>query len=327
MDELNWKQRYAATELVELVEQRRMSRRDALRHLTVIMGSVAGASAFIAACSDDTNTNNALSSRPSSSSAPSTSTTFERAKPSRTAATNGTKGHVLSVAADDPALRGESVTFDGPASKMFGYVARPSQPGEYPGVVVIHEIFGLNDHTRDVARRLAKVGYIAIAPDLASRAGGTDKAPNVIEALVNGPASDNIADLNAAVDHVTQLPECDGNIGAVGFCFGGGMTLAMAGAMTSLSAAVSYYGVTPDPPTALRSTSAAVLAHYGASDDRVNAGIGALETALAGKTFTKHVWPGVGHQFNNDTSGAYNEAVAVAAWNETLEWFAKYLVP
>ena len=322
VEQLNWKQHYAATEIVEMVDERRMSRRDALRHLTLIFGSVAGATAFLAACAGSTT----KSPTTTSSSSSVTTTTASRRTPSPTAATSGGEGHILSVPEDDPDISSDSVSFDGPASPMLGYVAQPAAPGEYPAIVVIHEIFGLNDHIRDIARRLAKAGYVAIAPDLASRSGGTEKSENIIQELIASPIEENLADLNAVVDYLKQLPECDGNIGAIGFCFGGAMTLAMAGAITTVRAAVSYYGVTPEPADSLRSTTAAVLAHYGETDERVNASIGRLETVLAGKTFTKRIWPGVGHQFNNDTSGAYNEKVALEAWNETLAWFARHLV-
>jgi carboxymethylenebutenolidase len=191
--------------------------------------------------------------------------------------------------------------------------------------VVIHEIFGLNDHIRDVARRLAKVGYRAIAPDLASRAGGTDAATDVVGALTGGPVADRVADLQATADHLARQDGFDGHLGVTGFCFGGGMTLSFAAAEPKVEAAVSYYGPTPQPPSVMAGTHAAVLAHYGAEDARVNAGIADLEAALAGKTFRKHVWPGVGHQFNNDTGGAYDEPTAVAAWTETLEWFGRHL--
>jgi carboxymethylenebutenolidase len=123
---------------------------------------------------------------------------------------------------------------------------------------------------------------------------------------------------------VTQ-PGYDGHLGVTGFCFGGGMTLSFAAATPEVRAAVSYYGPTPQPASVMTGTEAAVLAHYGADDARVDAGIPALEAALAGSTFRKHVWPGVGHQFNNDTSPAYDEPTAVAAWTETLGWFGRKL--
>ena len=208
---------------------------------------------------------------------------------------------------------------------MFGYLAQPSRPGRYPGIIVIHEIFGINDHIRDVARRLAKVGYVAIAPDLVSRAGGTERASDVIAALTSGPLEDRVADLNATYDYLETIDAFNGRLGVTGFCFGGGMTLAFAAAQPKVVAAVPYYGPTPDPASMMRATKAAILAQYGADDARVNAGIPALKAEMVGKTFETRVWPGVGHQFNNDTSPAYNETVAVDAWTATLQWFDRYL--
>ncbi len=315
MAELNWMERYAATELVEMADSGAMSRREALGWLAKVCGSATAASAFLVACSSG-------GSRPSSAAkpAPTSSTTI-----GSTAATNGPAGHVLSVAEGDPQVRAASVEFAGPASKLFGYLARPATSGRLPGVIVIHEIFGLNDHIRDVARRLAKAGYVALAPDLVSRAGGTEASTNVIGDLTSGPVEDRIADLNAAAAYLETKRVYNGRLGVVGFCFGGGMTLSFAAAQPQVRAAVPYYGPTPEPAAQMADTKAAVLAHYGADDARVNASILGLEAALAGRTFTKRVWPGAGHQFNNDTSSAYREPTAVEAWNETLAWFATHL--
>ncbi len=313
MAELNWMERYAATELVELADSGAMSRREALGWLAKVCGSATAASAFLVACSSG-------GSSPPSASKPTSSTTM-----GSTAATNGPAGHVLSVAEGDPQVRAASVEFPGPASKMFGYLARPATSGRFPAVIVIHEIFGLNDHIRDVARRLAKVGYVALAPDLASRAGGTEASTDVIGDLISGPVEDRIADLNAAAAYLETKRAYNGRLGVVGFCFGGAMTLAFAAAQPKVRAAVPYYGPTPEPAAQMAGTKAAVLAHYGADDARVNASIPGLEAALAGGTFTKRVWTGAGHQFNNDTSAAYREPIAVDAWNETLAWFATHL--
>ena len=120
-------------------------------------------------------------------------------------------------------------------------------------------------------------------------------------------------------------PQMKRELGVVGFCFGGGMTLSYAAAQPKVLAAVPYYGPTPQPPSVMSATGAAILAQYGANDTRVNAGIPDLEAALAGKTFEKKISDGAGHAFNNDTGGAYNEAAAVQAWQATLAWFARYL--
>ena len=328
MADLNWMQRYAATEFVELSDSGIMDRREALGWLAKVFGSTAAAATFLGACSNSSDsrssTSPSLRTKPTSTSgAPASSSTPSGLVPP----TGGGAGHVLAVAPDDPAVRERTVEFAGPASQITGSLAEPTSPtaGALAGVIVIHEIFGLNDHIRDVARRLAKVGYLALAPDLASRAGGTDHTSNVIGALTGGPIEDRVADLRAAAHFVEGLDGFSGKLGVVGFCFGGGMTLSYAAADPKVAAAVSYYGPTPEPASMMRGTKAAVLAHYGADDARVNAGIAALESAMAGKTVRQHVWPGAAHQFNNDTSPAYREQVAVEAWTETLGWFDRYL--
>lgn len=327
--ELNWIQRYAATEVVELGHEGRLARRDVLRLLGSICGGTAAGAAFLAACgSDSKNTATSTSSRASSggpSSAPSPSASTPTTAGAVAPPLDGPAGHVLSVTADDPDIRVDDIEFDGPASTMFGYVAQPAAAGTYPGVIVIHEIFGLNDHIRDVARRLAKVGFIALAPDLASRAGGTDNADDVVGTLVGGPIEDRIADLDAAAAQIASIDGYSGNLGVVGFCFGGGMTLSYAAANSTVAAAVPYYGPTPDPASAMSATNAAILAHYGDLDDRVNAGIGDLEAAMAGKTFEIRMWDNAGHAFNNDTGANYNETAAVEAWQLTVAWFDQHL--
>lgn len=320
--ELNWMQRYAGSEVVEQGAEDGLSRREVLVRLVAICGSATAAGAFLASCSDDKPSTSPTTAK-SSTTARSASTSS--APRSVTPPTAGGTGHLLSVAADDPDVRGEDVTFDGPASPMLGYLARPSADGRRAGVLVNHEIFGLTDHIRDVARRLAKVGYIALAVDLASRAGGTAKAGNVAGALTQGPVEDRVADMNAGVTFLEQQGGYDGKLGVVGFCFGGGMTLSFAAAQPEVLAAVPYYGPTPQPPSVMRATKAAILAHYGANDARVNAGIADLEAAMEGKTFEKRIYDGAGHAFNNDTGGAYNEAVAIEAWTATIAWFRRYL--
>jgi carboxymethylenebutenolidase len=328
--ELNWIQEYAASEVVEHGAEGRLSRREMLVRLAAICGSTAAASAFLASCSSSTGTSTATTTARSSAStvAPSAGGAGTTVAAATTATVtppkDGGPGHILSVAATDPAVQAADVTFPGPAGTMYGYLAQPAAAGSYPGVIVIHEIFGLTDHIRDVARRLAKVGYLALAVDLASRAGGTAKAESVPGALTQGPVSDRIADLDAGVAFLETQPAYNGKLGVVGFCFGGGMTLSFAAVQPKVRAAVPYYGPTPQPASDMAATQAAILAQYGETDVRVNAGIPELEAALAGKTFRKEIWPG-GHAFNNDTGTAYNEAAAVDAWAATLGWLKQYL--
>ncbi len=320
MADLNWMQEYAATETIELREEGLLNRREMLVRLVAICGTASAAAAFLASCGN----NSAKSTTSPSTRAPAVGgiTTSSAVSPP----TTGGAGHILSVAATDPDVKAENVTFLGPAATMQGYLAQPAVPGTYPGVLVNHEIFGLTDHIRDVARRLAKIGYVALSVDLVSRAGGSDKAGvDPFGALTQGSVDDRIADLNAGVTFLESQANYDGKLGVIGFCFGGGMTLSFAATSDKVLAAVPYYGPTPQPASVMRTTKAAILAQYGADDARVNAGIPDLEAALAGKTFEKKIYAGAGHAFNNDTGGAYNEAVAVQAWTATTNWLHKYL--
>lgn len=236
----------------------------------------------------------------------------------------------LVVPADDPAVTSSSVTFQGDTT-ILGYLAKPAAAGTYPGVIVIHENRGLTDHIKDVARRVAKAGYIALAVDLASRNGGTDKisSDQVTGYFANAKPEDLVKDLRAGVDFLgkqTGVKAAD-KLGVVGFCYGGGMTLRLAASEPKIAAAVSYYGPVFQPISQMAATNAAILGQYGGLDTRVNSGIPDLEKTLkdAGKTYEKKVYDGANHAFNNDTGASFNEAAAVAAWKETLAWFSKYL--
>lgn len=228
----------------------------------------------------------------------------------------------LSVPADDPAVTAGDATVAGDV-EIQAYLVRPSAEGSYPGVIVIHENRGLTDHIRDVARRVAKQGYVALAPDLASRAGGTAAvgADAIQGFFANANPEELVSDLNAAVAYLGQQDGVvAGKYGVVGFCFGGAYTLRLAAANPEVAAAVCYYGVTPEPADQLSATKAAILGQYGGSDQRVNATIPALEQVMqaSGKTYEKRVYEGANHAFNNDTGQNYNEQAAVDAWQETL---------
>jgi carboxymethylenebutenolidase len=344
MEGLNWLQRYAGEEVVERARDGELDRREMLRRLIGICGSAAAATAFLAACGDDTSDSADLTtvtqappqapgttlpasgtSAPSNAATGATAADETGAGETLAAPPTNAASPLLAVAADDPDVVAEPVELPGPAGTVFAYVAQPADPGSRAGVLVVHEIFGLNDHIRDVARRLAKAGYLALAVDLASRAGGTAEAGDVAAALTQGPIEDRIADLDAGLAYLEAQPEYNGRLGVTGFCFGGGMTLSYAAAQPKVRAAVPYYGPTPQPAEQMSQTNAAILAQYGADDERVNAGIPALEEALAGKTFETRIYEGAGHAFNNDTRDSYVEDAAVAAWTATLEWFATHL--
>ena len=344
IESVNDIQRYLGEETIENHRHGSISRREMVTRLVAICGSAAAVTALLAACGDDgaasTSTASTSPSVGSSSTSPTTTlsapatggpaTTAPTASPGLATSPPTTKGSgaVLSVAVDDPAVKGDDVTFPGTGVTVLGYIARPvgGASVKRPGVVVIHENTGLTAHIKDVTRRLAKAGYVAVAVDLASRQGGTAKVGSGITGTLGQLSGDDaVADMNAGVTYLESLSDYNGKLGITGFCYGGGMVLRFAANQTKVKAAVPYYGTPPSPESQMANTAAAILAHYGATDSRVNATIPTLEANLAGKTFEKRVWDGAGHAFNNDTGGAYNESVAVRAWTDTLSWFARYL--
>lgn len=233
------------------------------------------------------------------------------------------------IDAADDRLDTSTVEFPGDGGTLKGYLVRPKLPAApLPAVMVIHENRGLNGHIEDVARRLALEGFLVLAPDFLSPAGGTpadeDKAREMISAL------DRVKTVNNAVAAAKYLRGADGGngkSGSVGFCWGGGLSLQTAVADPELGAAVSYYGAQPVAET-VAAIKAPLLLHYAGLDDRVNAGIPAFEAALkaAGKPYELHVYAGVNHAFNNDTSAArYDKAAADLAWSRTVDFLKKHL--
>ena len=234
------------------------------------------------------------------------------------------------VAKDDARIRTEYVEFPAPqgSGKVRGYLARPSKAsGQLPGVVVIHENRGLNPYTEDVARRLAVLNFVAIAPDALTPLGGypgdEDQARALFAKLEPAKLT---ADLLAAYPYLKSRAECSGKIGAVGFCFGGGIVNEMAVRIPALAAAVPFYGSQPavaDVPK----IRAALLVHYAEHDERINQGWPAFEAALkANKVrYEAHFYPGTQHAFHNDTTPRYDEAAAKLAWQRTVDFFNKHL--
>lgn len=237
------------------------------------------------------------------------------------------------VAPDDPTLETRMVSFPGtpPGPRtVIGYLAQPKGASHAPGVVVIHENRGLVGHIQDVARRLAKTGYVALAPDLMSGAGGTDKVADPAEiaaTLGQIPPEQLVAMPAAGLRYLQSLPSARADrIGAVGFCFGGGVTWRLATAVPDLRAAVPFYGINP-PLKDVPNIRAAVLALYGALDARVDAGIPAIRGAMdaAKVVYEIVVEPGAGHAFFNDTAPSYHAEAAQDAWTRLQVWFGRYL--
>jgi carboxymethylenebutenolidase len=233
------------------------------------------------------------------------------------------------VAANDQRLKAEDVTYPGSSGEMKGYLVEPKDAsGKLGAVIVIHENRGLNPHIRDVARRMALEGFIALAPDFLSPQGGTpendDQAREMFGKL---DAATTVANAEASVKYLKTLPLSNGNVGAVGFCWGGGLVNDLATKSPELKAAVAYYGAQPKAE-AVPNIKAALLLHYAGLDERINAGIDAYKKALQdnGKNFQVFVYDGVNHAFNNDTSAArYDKKAADIAWGRTVEFLKKNL--
>jgi carboxymethylenebutenolidase len=225
------------------------------------------------------------------------------------------------VPEDDPRLTTQTVTYKGAKGDMTGYLAKPKEGGPFPAVIVVHENRGLNPHIKDVTRRMALEGFLALAPDFLSGVGGTPA--NEDEARVRFTKLDMTgvtADGVATIDYLKTVPGSTGKVGAVGFCWGGGVVNSMAVDSPELAAAVAYYGAQPRAEDVPR-IKASLMLHYGGLDQRVNAGIPAFEEALkkAGKDYQLFVYPGANHAFNNDTSSArYDKAAADLAWSRTI---------
>jgi len=219
--------------------------------------------------------------------------------------------------------------YPGGAGEMKGYLVQLKDAnGPLPGVIVIHENRGLNPHIRDVARRLALEGFIVLAPDFLSPLGGTpedeDKARDLFSTLDMTAAVNNA---EASRAYLAGYEQANGQVGAVGFCWGGGLVNRLAVASPALGAAVAYYGAQP-PADQVSSIEAPLLLHYAGLDERINAGIEAYKAALeaAGKTFEIHIYEGVNHAFNNDTSEArYDKKAADLAWSRTIAFLKKNL--
>jgi carboxymethylenebutenolidase len=232
------------------------------------------------------------------------------------------------VAPDDGRLNAQKVSYDSPKGKVNGYLVRLKGTAKRPSVVVIHENRGLNPHIEDVARRLALEGFLVLAPDLLSISGGTPADEEKARELhTRTNREDMIAEALPAITFLKTHAESTGKVGAVGFCFGGGIINRMPTDSPDLDAAVAYYGeqVAADRVPRIH---APLLLHYASLDQRINAGIPAYEAALKAnnKKYTIYMYEGVNHAFNNDTNPErYNKAAADLAWSRTLAFFRQNL--
>jgi carboxymethylenebutenolidase len=235
------------------------------------------------------------------------------------------------VSFTDPAIVPVYITYPSPEGNgdVRAYLVTPAgADGKLPAVVVVHENRGLNPYIEDVARRLAKAGFIALAPDGLSSLGGypgNDEKGQELQAQVD-PAK-LLNDFLAAVEYLQASDMTTGKVGIVGFCYGGGVANNAAVANPQLAAAVPFYGRQP-PADKVPNIQAPLLLHYAEKDDGVNKGWADYEAALKanGKTYEVYVYPGTQHGFHNDSTPRYDEAAAELAWQRTIEWFGRYLV-
>ncbi len=237
----------------------------------------------------------------------------------------------MQVQPTDPSIKTERVTIPSPEGNgsIKAYLVRPANAtGKLPAVIVVHENRGLNPYIEDVARRLAKAGYMAMAPDGLTSVGGypgdDEKGAELFSKVNAGKMRE---DFVAAANYLRTRPDSTGKLGAVGFCFGGGIVNQLAVRLgPDLAAAVPFYGVQPTGADVAK-IKAPIDAQYGELDTRITGGWQAFDAALtaANVPHEGHVYKGANHGFHNDTTPRYDEAAATEAWKHTLDWFNKYL--
>ena len=328
---MNIFQKYLADEFVEDYKEGRLSRRDALKLIASVTGSLIAANSILAACTPP-------SEETATSVIPSTdSPTAEPAATQEAPSIPDSVAQEASVAStnygtvmpDDPAVTASEVQIPAADTTIMGYLARPASPGIAPVILVCHENRGLTPHIQDVTRRFAKAGYVGLAVDLLSRQGGSVVLgqENVPGALGNIPPDQFVEDFKSGWSYLRNQPFADATrVGMTGFCFGGGVAWRVATQMPELLAAVPFYG--PHPPLEdVPNIRAAVLAIYGELDSRINGGIPAIEQAMLenGKIYKKIIYQGADHAFHNDTGGRYHPEAAKDAWEKTVAWFEQYV--
>lgn len=231
----------------------------------------------------------------------------------------------------DPDILAEYIHYPSPQGhgSVRGYLVKPAKvTGKVPAVVVVHENRGLNPYIEDVARRVAKAGFIALAPDGLTSVGGypgNDEKGRELQQQVDPTKLMN--DFFAAIEFMMHHADATGKVGITGFCYGGGVANAVAVAWPELAAAVPFYGRQPKAEDVPK-IKAPLLLHYAALDTRINEGWPAYEAALKAnnKVFEGYVYPGVNHGFHNDSTPRYDKAAAELAWTRTIDWFNKYLL-
>jgi carboxymethylenebutenolidase len=232
------------------------------------------------------------------------------------------------VSKDDPRIRAEYVNYRGATGDIRAYLAAPHKEAKMPGIVVIHEIFGLNSHIEDVARRLATEDFLTLAPDALSPVGGTPEDQRESFTLTRQLDGQTTVDnYVAAVKYLQSHPRSNGNVGVIGFCWGGGISNQVAVNCPELKAAVPFYGSQPKSED-VQKIKASLLLHYAGNDDRINQGIAAFEEALkkASIDYRLYMYEGTKHAFFNDTNpDRYSKEASQLAWKRTIEFLNEML--
>jgi carboxymethylenebutenolidase len=310
VDDTQRLKRYLAEEMVEEYEEGRMSRRRMIVTVGRILGVTVVSPTLLAALG---------------CASPESNVEEPEEAPVPESATEG-----VTVEPDDPDIEVSEVEVPGEEGAIRAYQARPSSEGTFAAILLIHENRGLKEHTRDVARRFAKLGYTGLAVDLLSRTGGSDQFADEAEATTAISELDQggvISDLKSSATWLQDQAYVQGDrIGAVGWCWGGGQTWRLATEEPRLNAGVAFYG--PNPPIeAVPNIQAAMLGIYGGEDVRITDQEPELEEALAsaGKMYEMKVFDGANHAFFNDTGERFDPEAAEQAWSDTLNWFNEHL--
>jgi len=324
---MNLFQRYLAEEFAEDYEEGRLSRRDALKMIVSVTGSLIVANSILAACAPPSEATEIGATSPTDS--PTGESSASPSPTAESASTNAASPAYGTVMPDDPAVIAGEVQIPAEDATLIGYLARPANEIVSPVILICHENRGLTPHIQDVARRFAKAGYVGLAMDLLSRQGGSAAVGegNVPGALGNISPDQFVEDFKSGWRYLQGQAYAQADrVGMTGFCFGGGVTWQVAANMPELLAAVPFYG--PHPSVSdVPNIQAAVLGIYGEQDSRINSGIPAIEEAMAAnnKIYEKMIYPNADHAFNNDTGSRYNAEAAKDAWERTLAWFDKYV--
>ena len=319
---MNLFQKYLVEEFAEDYQEGHITRREALKLIFSVTGSMVITNSILAACAPSVE----MAAEPATAESAAPTKTPE---PSVMATTPAAKSTQAPGETGEPAIETADIELPGEGATLLGTLSRPTGDGPYAVILVCHENRGLTEHIKDVTRRLAMAGYVALAVDLLSRQGGSSSmsSDQVPGALGNTPPEQFVQDFLSGWRYLQgQVFAQAERVGMVGFCFGGGVTWQVATQMPELLAAVPFYG--PHPPVeAVPNIQAAVLAIYAGNDQRINQGIPPIEEAMRqnGKIYEKVIYPGVDHAFHNDTGPRYNAEAAQDAWSRTLEWFERYV--